>query len=140
MTLRTATLLDYYLWVNDALKRKFYPTHYYDYAMPKMALADRDFTMNDECGAMAIDIIVLPGVRYHGPMGHNRLFLPGGKMDGMRSYGIYSNSEFMSLPGMWEFRQSELAERARRDAKWKAKMDWYDNQTSDIRSWRSDNR
>jgi hypothetical protein len=135
MTLVDATVQDYVDWLKKALAKGYAPTYYYDYPMPRMAKAIGNFTMNGECGARAIDIIVCEGVQFTGDQGHNDLFMPGGYPSSV-FVPVYNNPEFLQIPGMREFIEIEkMKQNLENNNKREADYARSNMLTSDVREW-----
>lgn len=95
--LRQATLKNYIDWLDRFVSNGGIPTHYYDYNWSRTtwAIALDDFTMGGECGANAINIIIMPGCEPFGHMGHNKLFFMGGNgAHSGRWIPVFSDPEF----------------------------------------------
>lgn len=108
--LKNALLKNYIDWLAQYIEMGRKPTHYYDYPWNEdgWALATGDFTMAGECGANSINIIVLPGYKAHGTIGHNNVYYLGGDGYHMGNYvPVYSDVEFLSLAGIPEFIEAE---------------------------------
>jgi hypothetical protein len=131
-----ATVNEYVSWIHKALAKGLKPKWFYDYPMSRWARAVHDFTMNDECGARAIEILVDEGVSFSGEPGHNRLYLADGSMRGVwGGFPVYSNPEFLTIPGMKEFRDAELRRQALEKAVREAEYASEDMKISDVRLW-----
>lgn len=119
---RAATVGDYIEWFEAWSPHSLADTDYYDYPFNRRRwlYALGDFTMLGECGAFSVDIIVPAGVRPSGDQGHNRLFRAKG--EGRRPYSVpvFSDPEFLRLPGMAEWieerRAQDVKQRQERDA------------------------
>lgn len=111
---RTSGLGEYIEWLRQWIEAGNSPTHAYDYPFTRWTwlTAQRDFTTGGECGSLAVNILVPPGVRHvGGALGHNLLYLTDG--DGVslkgRSVPVFSDPEFATLAGV-----PELIEQQRR--------------------------
>lgn len=98
--------LDIYIdWLRTHLGADVKPTHWYDYPYPTrdFLFANTDFTTGGECGANARSILIPPGIKHlGGAIGHNNLFFFG-EGDAPDWIPIYSNPEFLVLPGILGF-------------------------------------
>lgn len=120
-TLQPAPLSIYIDWLRTHLSEGCQPTHGYDYPYPAdwFLLATAPFTTGDERGVHARNILVASGIQHvGGDLGHNQLFLfDEGPLPTV--IPIYSNPEFLVLPGIADF----LAEEKRRGAAFWAKQE-----------------
>jgi hypothetical protein len=93
-------------WLRQHLNAETRPTHWYDYPYPqrKFLLATADFTTGGECGVNARSILIPAGIRHlGGALGHNLLYHFDKDALVPSIIPIYSNLEFLVLPGVAEF-------------------------------------
>ncbi|MGW8954663.1 hypothetical protein [Streptomyces sp. NPDC055709] len=113
---RPSTVNEYVLWLKQWLDAGNSPTHYYDYPMSRdlsWQVAVRDFTTGGECGADAVRIVVPPGIRHiGGGLGDNQLYFMDGPSHGGGVFlvPVFSDPEFLLLPGIRDFIESKAAE------------------------------
>lgn len=115
--LRPATLDEYLTWLRTWLTDWRPPTHAYDYPWARQAwlTATRDFALGGECGADAVHILVPDGIDYaRGELGHNQLYFMNGPVQCGGQVPVFSDPEFLSLPGVREF----IAAERRKTAEW----------------------
>lgn len=132
---RKASLIDYLLWFNLAQMNGVQPTHFYDYPFKRngMVVAQRNFTMDGECGAAALSIIVPEPIVATGGFGHNQLYYldPVIVDAGHFTVPVYSDKEFTNFPGIREFIREEKIKQAQFEHK------TFTRQTSsDISRWK----
>lgn len=109
----------YLEWLRGYLAAGGSPTHYYDYRYSsRFHVVTGDFTTGGECGAFARAVLIPAGVQHlGGRIGHNNLFF----FDGFSTSDplwvpIYSDEEFLGLPGIVKF----IAAEEQRAAAWMA--------------------
>ena len=101
-----APLSIYIDWLHQRLSAEVGPTHWYDYSYPQrdFLLATADFTTGGECGVYARSILVPPGIRHlGGALGHNDLYYFDEDAPMPSIIPVYSNPEFLVLPGIVDF-------------------------------------
>lgn len=115
--LRPATLDEYLTWLRAWLTPWRPPTHAYDYPWSRWTwlTATSDFALGGECGAAAVHILVPDGIDYaRGELGHNQLYFMNGPVQCGGIVPVFSDPEFLSLPGVPEFITAER----RKTAEW----------------------
>lgn len=101
-----APLGTYIDWLREHLDDETQPTHWYDYPYPRrdFLIATADFTTGGECGVYARSIIIPAGVQHlGGSLGHNSLYYFDREAPAPDIIPVFSNPEFLALPGMADF-------------------------------------
>lgn len=116
---RGSTVDEYVEWLKAWLAAGHRPTHYFPYPFTTWTwlTAQQDFTTGGECGALAVHIIVPPGIRHTGgDLGHNCLyFLDGPRVKG-HTMPVFSDPVFKTL-GINDFiAEQQARDRATRQA------------------------